>query len=53
MVAQSITLVGEKTATGIVQSIAANGSGFTITTTHGRTRDLPRSGSQPARTGAR
>ncbi len=37
MVAQSVTLVGEKTATGLVQSIAADGSGFTITTARGRT----------------
>ena len=41
MVAQSVTLDGEKTATGVVQSIAADGSRFTITTTHGRSVSFP------------
>jgi hypothetical protein len=41
MVAQAITLIGETTATGIIQSIAADGSGFTVTTASGRTRTFP------------
>lgn len=47
MVAQSVTLVGETTATGVVQSIAADGSAFTITTAAGRTLTFPVPSSSP------
>jgi hypothetical protein len=41
MVAQSVTLVGETTATGTIQTIAPGGSSFTIKTASGRLLTLP------------
>ena len=41
MVAQAVTLVGETTATGIVQSIAPDGSSFALTTAAGQTVTFP------------
>lgn len=41
MVAQSVALVGASTATGIVESIAAGGSGLVITTVSGQTLSFP------------
>jgi hypothetical protein len=41
MVAQAITLIGERSAIGTVQSIAADGSGFSVTTASGRTITFP------------
>ncbi len=41
MVAQSVTLVGETTATGIVKSVAPGGTSFSVTTATGRVVSFP------------
>ncbi len=41
MVAQTVTPVGQTTASGIVQSIAPSGGSFTLTTVSGGTRTFP------------
>jgi hypothetical protein len=46
MVAQSVTLVGERTLTGTVQAIAADGSSFTVVTPRGHTVGFPTAGNQ-------
>lgn len=43
MVAQSVTLTGERLANGTVASIASDGSAFTVTTRSGRTLSFPAS----------
>lgn len=41
MIAQSVTLVGESTATGTVQTITPGGSSFTVATAAGQTLTFP------------
>lgn len=41
MVAQSVTPLGEVTATGVIQAIATDGSSFTITTPTGQSLSFP------------